>query len=100
MIDKDLLIKRIRHDSDCWASTWEVDELAKAVDYVVIWHPYPKEKPTLQQPISSDFLVTYHTEQYGSHVCVDTWHEGHFDRYDKYVVAWAELPKPYEEANK
>lgn len=93
MIDKDLLIKRIRHDSDCWASTGEVYDLVKAVDNIVIWHPYPQEKPTENER----YLLTCEYK-----CCIGVtygkWWDDEFCDIDEEgkVIAWAERPKAYE----
>lgn len=65
----------------------------------VIWHPYPQEKPTEDERW---YLATFsfgedgtiaHTSYYDLlHRFID--YAG--NSYDKYVIAWAELPKPYE----
>lgn len=93
MIDKELLIKRIRHDSDCWASTEEVYDLVKAVDNIVIWHPYPQEKPTE----NGIYIVTVFPKD-KKFVSCSHYHDllgwDHFA--DDMVLAWAELPKAYE----
>ena len=58
-----------------------------------IWHPYPKEKPKEED----EYLVTVsnHPKNFvhylfysGSPCYSNQW---------KYVIAWAELPEPYED---
>ena len=96
MIDKELLIKRIRHDSDCWASTEEVYDLVKAVDNIVIWHPYPQEKPTH----SGRFEVSFRNPKRANRrevTCAKyVYRRGEFASYTDKIYAWAELPKAYE----
>lgn len=57
----------------------------------VIWHPYPKERPIEDD----DYLITVK----GKHIKkVMKWNSvnGYFNIYVN-VIAWAELPEPYEE---
>lgn len=57
------------------------------------WHPYPEEKPTKE----GTYLVT---KKYEEEVCIAT--SGFsivFGSFcgGRFVTAWAELPKPYED---
>ena len=60
----------------------------------VVWHTYPKEKPTKK----SNYLVTFFycglRKVFESRWIDDTYRFGYFD---KCVIAWAELPSPYQE---
>ena len=66
----------------------------------IVWHPYPKEKPS--DGFDNHYLVT---RGYGENYYVDIgwldefgWHESNIEANHIYgVTAWAELPKPYEE---
>lgn len=63
------------------------------------WHPYPQEKPTEE----GSYLVTirmfcrdgFDEEYERRFVQMDVFDLGYF--WKAGVVAWAELPKPYEE---
>lgn len=65
----------------------------------ITWHPYPEEKP----PKGYDaYLITRYS--YGAtFVDIDCWLDD-YDMFDEaesvpsqmYVIAWAELPKPYK----
>ena len=66
----------------------------------VIWHPYPKEKPDVPMFAKVDgvgeVLMTYPylvTTDRGN-IAVDVLAYGCFRNHT--VIAWAELPKPYE----
>lgn len=63
----------------------------------VDWHPYPKEKPT-EEDAYKDFLLTVDVGR-GAFVTKDQWLSvGYWDTYlQDEVIAWAELPKPFEE---
>ena len=59
------------------------------------WHPYPKEKPTMENEY---YLVT--ALRGGEHqVCTAYWIDEtyRFGIFTERVTAWAELPMPYEE---
>ena len=64
------------------------------------WHPYPEEKPT-EKDAYKDFLLTI-DDGLGSFVTKDQWLS--VDCWDTYlddkVIAWAELPEPYEPEGK
>lgn len=67
-------------------------------DSIVEWHPYPKEKPTKE----GTYLVTI---KYGNEeeACVLTSvFVGTYNCFGggRFITAWAELPKPYEEGAK
>ena len=56
---------------------------------VITWHPYPQEKPNEDRL----YLVTVKT----AYVDAIQWLEGRWYGYsDRDVIAWAEMPKPYE----
>lgn len=66
----------------------------------VKWHPYPKEKPKFYEPV----LVTLLYHDGSEFVEIDILHcyqhlkikeKWGFDRPDRKVIAWAELPEPY-----
>lgn len=59
----------------------------------VIWHPYPQEKPKMEG-------VYLATAVFGSIKEVVTWYfesRRFGNKFDNYVIAWAEMPKPYED---
>lgn len=56
----------------------------------VEWHPYPKEKPTKE---SKKYMVTTDCGEVENR----WWYYTFWVRATSKVVAWAELPKPYEE---
>ena len=53
------------------------------------WHPYPKEKPTRW----GEYLITIKT-QGGNIVDVGLFFGNTFQ--DQNVIAWADMPEPYE----
>lgn len=56
-----------------------------------VWHPYPQEKPKED----GSYLITTiycHIPE----VISENYENGEFN-LDAFVVAWAELPEPYEE---
>lgn len=65
----------------------------------VDWHPYPKEKPqnegnylvSFRDSIDGDFEVM-------SYIDIKiSWFDGEsFNWYGSCIVAWAELPEPYQ----
>ena len=72
----------------------------------VVWHPYPKEKPTVpttktcslgEYYTAYEFLVTQKLKGNVSHVITSVYFNGEFKAND--VIAWAELPKPYKEVD-
>lgn len=59
------------------------------------WHPYPKEKPKIEG-------VYLATAVFGSikEVVTAYFGRGRFgNEFNNYVIAWAELPEPYEKEN-
>ena len=54
----------------------------------VIWHPYPQEKPPKQ-------MESYLTTMPKGIVGINTFIDSVFGLYDNEVIAWAELPEPY-----
>lgn len=65
----------------------------------VLWHQFPKEKPTEEYGY---YLVTVADRE--AHEAI--WSDGFYwdDEYDgsriDEVTAWAEMPRPYEEADR
>lgn len=64
----------------------------------IVWHPYPKEKPTEEEQYLISFYVC---EEKRSGVDIDFYNPEH-DVWDVYddgaytrVTAWAERPEPY-----
>lgn len=62
------------------------------MEQTIKWHPYPKEKP---DHVGALYIITYIGMETGK-PRVST---GHWCRlgFGTDVIAWAELPKPYEE---
>ena len=58
----------------------------------IVWHPYPKEKPK----VANWYLVTLDYEDMDNFVSKKFW-DGKTDLIWDCCIAWAELPKPYEE---
>lgn len=55
----------------------------------VIWHPYPQEKPKRAREF---YLVT--TDVISNDIDIDYFNQ--LNQFaDKNVIAWAELPEPY-----
>lgn len=69
----------------------------------IAWHPYPNEKPNVPNTKVASFGEYYTayeflvTQKLGgvSHVITSVYFNGEFRDND--VIAWAELPEPYEE---
>lgn len=53
-----------------------------------VWHPYPQEKPPKQ-------MESYLTTMPKGIVGINTFIDSVFGLYDNEVIAWAELPEPY-----
>ena len=62
----------------------------QALQEQIVWHPYPKEKPTEE---SEMYMVTTDCGEVENR----WWYYTFWVRATSKVVAWAELPKPYEE---
>lgn len=58
----------------------------------VIWHPYPKEKPKKDKI----YLITIEHNTKEKIVTTRSCWNGNFTPFAP-IIAWAELPKPYEE---
>lgn len=67
----------------------------------ITWHPYPKEKP----PKTGYYIVSASNYMDGKDPYVDIWQfcksemfikVGYIGIPESHVVAWAEMPKPYE----
>ena len=64
----------------------------------VKWHPYPKDKPKCVD----EYVVTVHCG-YFKITSTSIWKNNKFENYENEpgrigsIVAWAELPEPYEE---
>ena len=79
--------------------TDEIKMAIQALQEQIVWHPYPKEKPTED----GRYLVTirmfcrdgFDEEYERRFVQEDVFDLGYF--WKAGVIAWAELPKPYEE---
>lgn len=86
-----------------WLMSWRTD----VTESKVKWHPYPKEKPkddgyyivTINPflnsyPVVTDFWksMTACDEDFSKTETVSFW-----ERYGGQVLAWAELPEPYEQ---
>lgn len=56
-----------------------------------VWHPYPQEKPKKD----GVFLITY---RFGNKIEVAEAYVAKDNNSDN-LIAWAELPEPYEEVN-
>lgn len=58
------------------------------------WHPYPQEEPKEHDEYGNTimYLVTVKT----AHVDVDAFVDGRWFSYSDEVIAWAELPKPFD----
>lgn len=59
----------------------------------ITWHPYPQEKP----PHHGRFCVSYVNVKRSNRKefhCVKYSNDG-FASYDRFIYAWAELPKPF-----
>ena len=56
------------------------------------WHPFPKDKPK----VANWYLVTLDYEDMDNFVSKIFW-DGKTDLIWDCCIAWAELPKPYEE---
>ena len=54
----------------------------------VIWHKYPDEKPPKQ-------MESYLTTMPKGIVGINTFIDSVFGLYDNEVIAWAEIPEPY-----
>lgn len=69
------------------------DEASKAI---IRWHPFPEEKP---DP-GNEYMITVHSSNVGQFVTFSAFSENHGWEacMDSMVKAWAELPRPYEEA--
>lgn len=65
----------------------------------IVWHPYPKEKPTEEK----DYLISFHDwAEKRNGVAFDFYNLKH-DAWDVYddglytnVYAWAEKPEPFD----
>ena len=70
-----------------------------------VWHPYPKEKPSVKDNNKKeDYLVTirHKKETFVINASFHPFYKQFFQEYmisdlDKFVTAWAELPEPYKE---
>lgn len=58
----------------------------------VNWHPYPKERPAKHET----YLVTVESVWGNRYVAFD-FYRGRWDNFSRIVIAWAELPEPYEQ---
>ncbi|HIT95538.1 MAG TPA: hypothetical protein IAC45_00470 [Candidatus Aphodousia faecavium] len=74
----------------------------------VDWHPYPKEKP---KSYLRDYLVTVETYSASiplKKIEMDTWIDSedggewliHSNKQKKKIIAWTEMPEPYEPEGK
>ena len=63
-------------------------------DIKVKWHPYPEEKP----PIEDDYLVTVrgYPKPFTHYLHYSSYTTGRGSQWD-YVTAWMDKPKPYKE---
>lgn len=63
----------------------------------VDWHPYPEKKPDREYDY---FLITVDAKGYRS-TTVDLWTGKYFDgTRNDLIIAWAELPEPYQPEKK
>ena len=58
----------------------------------VKWHPYPQERPIED----NDYLITVKYSRRAKKVMKWDSFNGYFNIYGD-VIAWAEMPEPYEE---
>lgn len=59
----------------------------------IMWHEYPDDAPLR----TDTFLITYYTGKLNlARFETGKSCRGQFTKHDKAIVAWSELPEPYE----
>lgn len=75
---------------------WEHDKLLRNLKGIE-WHPYPQEKPSEYGRYIVTVRTFHNNEEKTFFVTFDAFELGYF--WQSGVIAWAELPEPYKEAN-
>ena len=82
---------------------WEHDKLLRNLKGIE-WHPFPQEKPSETEcyivTVKTNWLPNFSTEAFYN-ATQNQWYEANtsYSIASPQVIAWAELPEPYKEAN-